>query len=65
MIKLGTDGRYRITGLPPGEYFFAVVVSIDTRELADLATLESLIPASIKITLAEGEQKTADLRLGG
>jgi hypothetical protein len=64
-IKLGSDGGYKVTGLPPGEYYMSALADIDARQLADPSVLESLIPASIKVTLAEGEKKRQDLRLGG
>jgi hypothetical protein len=37
----------------------------DQRQLSDPSFLDSIVPASLKITLGHGEQKTQDLRLGG
>lgn len=64
-VKLGSDGRYKVSGLPPGEYYVCAIVDIDPRQLTDPSVLESLIPASIKLVLSEGERKTQDLRLAG
>ena len=64
-IKLGFDGKYKVTGLPPGEYYIAALVDVEPSQLTDPSFLEMLIPASIKVSLGEGEKKTQDLRLGG
>jgi len=63
-IKLGSDGKYKVTGLPPGEYYIAALVDVEPSQLNDPSFLEMLIPASIKVSLGEGEKKTQDLRLG-
>jgi protocatechuate 3,4-dioxygenase beta subunit len=63
-VKLGSDGRFKLTGLPPGEYYIAALIDADPRELNDPSFLEQLIPASIRISLAEAEKKVQDLRLG-
>jgi len=60
-----SDGKYRLVGLPPGEYFVAAVTDIDPSQLYDPVFLEQFAAASFKITLAEGEKKTQDLKLGG
>jgi len=61
----GTDGRFTVTNLPPGEYRIAAVVDVAPNEINDPSFLEQLVPASIKLTLAEGEKKTQDLRISG
>jgi hypothetical protein len=63
-VKLGSDGRFKLTGLPPGEYYIAALIDADPRELNDPSFLEQLIPASIRISLADAEKKVQDLRLG-
>jgi len=60
----GTDGRFRLTGLPAGEYYLAVVTSIESDEATDPAFLEALVQGAIRITLAEGETRRQDLRIG-
>lgn len=65
LVKLGTDATYHVAGLPPGEYYLSAITDADPLQLGDPSFLEQLIPASIKITLAEGEKKTQNLRLGG
>ena len=61
----GTDGKFTVANLPPGEYRVAAVVDVSPTEITDPLFLEQLVAASIKITLAEGERKTQDLRISG
>ena len=64
-VRPGVDGKYAIKDLPAGEYLLAAVTDIDQNEWQDPSFLERLQPASIKVTIAEGEKKTLDLRVGG
>jgi hypothetical protein len=64
-VRPGVDGKYAIKDLPPGEYLLAAVTDIDQNEWQDPAFLERLQPASLKVTIVEGEKKTLDLRVGG
>jgi hypothetical protein len=59
------DGSYRISSLPPGEYYVSAVVQVDGNDFTDPTFFEQLIDASFKITLAEGEKRVQDLRLAG
>lgn len=60
-----SDGKFKVTGLPAGEYFVCAVTAVDRTEVYDPAFLEQLVPVAFKITIADGEKKTQDLRLGG
>lgn len=62
--RTGTDGRWIVKDLPPGEYLVAALTDLDPDDLLDPAILETLTPSSVKVTLADGEQKTQDLRIG-
>ena len=62
--KPASDGTYKITGLPPGEYFLAALTDLDPNDLYDPAFLEGLVGSAFKITLADGEKKVQDLRMG-
>ena len=62
-VRPSVDGRYMISGLPPGDYLLAAVLDIDPNDWNDAAFLEQLVPASIKLTLGEGEKKTQHLRI--
>jgi len=61
----GTDGRYHLAGMPPGEYYMVALSEVEQEELYDPAFLESLIPAALKFSLAEGEKKVQDFTLTG
>ncbi len=60
-----TTGRFRLVDLAPGEYYLALVTEYEPDQLSDAAFLQSLIPAAIKFTLAEGERKVQDVKLAG
>jgi hypothetical protein len=63
-----SDGRYRLGGpgpaiLPAGEYYLAAVTDVSKDEQYDAAFLKSLVPASLKITLAPGQKVTQNVRV--
>jgi len=63
-----TDGRYRLGGpgpamLPAGEYYLAAVTDVSKDEQYDAAFLKSIVPASLKITLAPGQKVTQNVRV--
>jgi hypothetical protein len=65
MTRPATDGTFTIKGLPPGEYFLAAPLDLETGEWNDPALLAGLAPASVKVTLREGETTTQNYRMGG
>jgi hypothetical protein len=63
-----SEGRYRLGGpgpalLPAGEYYLAAVTDVSKDEQYDPAFLKSLIPASLRITLAPGQKVTQNVRV--
>ena len=62
-VKPGTDGRFRIPGVLPGEYFLAVVTAVSQEEHADPAFLEAILPGAIKISVGAGETRRQDMRI--
>lgn len=64
-IRPASDGRFKVSGLPPGEYFMSAVADYEQPDLYDASFLDQLAAAGYKITLAEGEKKTQDLKLAG
>ena len=60
-----SDGKFRITGLPAGEYFLGAVTDLEPGDWQDPAFLEQLSAAAIKVTIAEGEKKVQDIKIAG
>jgi hypothetical protein len=60
----GSDGLFVFSGLPPGEYYVCAVTDVEAAQLADGSFLQQLVPSSFRITLAEGEKKRQDMRVG-
>ncbi len=58
-------GRFRVVGLPAGEYFVCAVSDLDPDQLTDPVFLDQLAAASMRITLSEGEKKIQDVKLSG
>jgi hypothetical protein len=63
VTRLSSDGRFTITGLPPGEYHLAVTSDFDAAQLSEASFLESMVAAAVKVAIAEGERKVQDYRL--
>ena len=64
-MRPGTDGRFTVRSLPPGDYLMAAVTDVEPGEWFDPEFLQQLRGASVRVTLNEGAKKTQDLRLGG
>jgi hypothetical protein len=58
-----TNGRFRLTDLPPGEYFLAALTDLDPRELEDPDFLEQAAQAAIKVSVVEGRTTVQDIRI--
>jgi hypothetical protein len=65
MVRPATTGRYVLRNLPPGEYYVAAVTDVQFNAWFDPAFLESLVAASTRVTLAESEKRTLDLKIVG
>jgi len=59
-VRADLTGRYVITGLPPGNYFLAVIPDFQPVTISDSVFAE-LSKTALKITLDDGEQKRQDL----
>jgi hypothetical protein len=57
------DGRFKISGLPPGEYYIIAVDRIEPGQSSDPDFLESVRSRATSLSLNEGESKMVDLRL--
>jgi Carboxypeptidase regulatory-like domain len=57
------DGRFKITGLPPGEYYVVAVDRLEPGQSGDPDFLERARSRAVSLTLREGETKTLELSL--
>ena len=57
------DGKFKVTGLPAGEYYLGVVTDVEPGDWTDPSFLDQLAAAAIKVTLGEGEKKVQDIKL--
>ena len=60
-----TDGSFVVANLPAGEYAVAAIRDLDPADLADENLLARLLASGLRMTLAHGEKKHQDLRVGG
>lgn len=58
-----SDGKFTVIGLPAGEYYVSAVTRLEPGDLENRQFLEDLVPAAIRLSLADGEKKTQDLKL--
>ena len=63
LVRLASDGTYRVTGLPAGNYLLTVVTDIEPGLLNDASFLDQLARSAVPVTLAEGEKKRQDFRI--
>jgi hypothetical protein len=57
------DGRFSFPNLPPGEYLIAAVTDVEQGEWYDAGFLSRIVPAALRVPLAEGEKKMQDLKI--
>jgi len=59
------DGAYRVTGLPPGDYFVAAVTGLQfpNPDLIEPELLDQIAARGLRVTVGERERRTLDLRL--
>ena len=60
--QVTTSGTYVATGLPPGQYFIAALDASTPADRQDPQFLERVSRTATRISLADGESKTQDLR---
>jgi hypothetical protein len=57
------DGRFKISGLPPGEYYVVAVDRLEQGQSSDPEFLERVRSRAVSLSLREGETKTLELSL--
>lgn len=63
--RADTSGAWILRDVPPGDYLVAALTDLSPEELADPTFLEQLLSNALKVTVADGENKVQDLRIGG
>jgi hypothetical protein len=61
-VRADQNGVYRIAALPPGEYLLVAVDDVEQGDWFDPVYLEAVKAGATRLTLAEGEQKTQDVK---
>ena len=57
------NGKYQINGLPPGEYYMAIVDPAEQEEWFEPTFLDQHRAGSVKLTISDGDVKTQDFRI--
>lgn len=63
LLRTDARGRFRLRGLPPGEYRAVATYDVDESEAYRRDLLHELIPHSVAISLSDREQRTIELPL--
>lgn len=61
----GSDGKFSVRGLPPGDYYLGALTDVEPGEWFDPAFLARLVAASVKVTAIDGQVTTQNLKIGG
>ena len=61
-IHPASDGRFAFTNLPAGDYYLAVVPTLEG-DWREPAYLEQVVPGALRLTLGVGERRTQDIQL--
>jgi uncharacterized protein (DUF2141 family) len=62
--RAAADGAFTFRTLPAGDYLLAAVDDVENGEWFDAAFLQRLAPGAIRLTIADGERRTQDIRVG-
>jgi hypothetical protein len=60
-LRPNRAGVYRVTGLPPGEYYFAAIDDAAAGNWQDPRMLDAISRRAERVVLAHGEKKSQDL----
>ena len=62
-VRPDSDGAFAVTGLPAGDYLIAALTDLEEGEWFDPALLESLVPAGIRVRVADGLPIVQNIRI--
>jgi hypothetical protein len=63
VAQTGPDGRFTFRGLMEGDYRLGAVNDLEAGQHFDRDFLAQLLPASVAVTLGEGERKNQDIKI--
>ena len=58
-----TDGGFSVRDLPAGDYYVAALTDLDPNDWKTPDFLAPLVPASVQVTIVDGERKVQNLRI--
>jgi hypothetical protein len=61
--RAGEDGRFRATGLPPGDYYVIALDKMEPGQNTDPEFLDRIRARATSFSLIEGETKTLELKV--
>lgn len=62
-VRASTAGRFAFTNVSAGDYYLAAVSDVEPNAWFNPGFLDEIIPTAIRISVAEGEHKTQDVRV--
>jgi hypothetical protein len=57
------DGRFKISGLAPSDYYIVALDKVDPSQVSDPEFLDAIRTKATAITIREGEMRTIDLKI--
>jgi Carboxypeptidase regulatory-like domain len=60
-----TDGSFVFRNVPPGDYHLVAADDVEPGEWYDPSFLQRLRPSAVTVTIADGEKKVQDVKVGG
>ena len=64
-VRPAVDGGFAFVNLPPGEYRLVAVDDIEPGQWDDPSILQQLVPSSMTLSIADGQAKIQDVKVGG
>jgi hypothetical protein len=64
LARADTDGTWIVRRLPAGDYLIAALTDVDEADLLETSFLDGIAAAAVRVTIADGEEKRQDLRIG-
>ena len=64
-VRPAVDGGFAFVNLPPGEYRLVAVDDIEPGQWDDPSILQQLVPSSMTLSIADGQAKVQDVKVGG